>query len=635
MKSDGSVALASGGFSRRRKRMLLLAPVLGALLWLVMSRRFGEPPAAPEPAQPKRARPSAAHHELPGLREAAPESGIDFRMSFLPQEQGEAFKVNLYDHGSGLAIADYDGDGDEDLLFLNQLGTNGLYRNLGDGQFENATADAGEVGLGDRVCVGAAFGDYDNDGDQDLYITSTRGGNVLFQNQGGGRYREVTEEAGVPLVAHSQTPAFFDYDNDGYLDLFVTNTARWTTDNFDEEARYYRGAADLWTHVYRMEDRESNVLFHNNRDGTFSDVTAAAGLAGNGWSGDVAAFDFDDDGHLDLLVTNMFGMSQLYRNDGHGHFADVAAEALRRTSLGAIGCKAFDYNNDGRMDLFIADMHSDMWLGYRDAHLVQPRKKFGHLFGPAVEVYPDKLVNESLLAERLQLDYDKLLFGNSLFRNDGAGRFAEVSDPAGMETFWPWGVAVGDFDNDGDEDAFLPSGMGYPYFYWPSALMLNNGDGTFTDRAAEEGIEPPREGQFLAERIGGNQAARSSRCTATADFDGDGRLDLVVNNFNDRPYYFRNEFPSRHYVAFRLRGTRSNRDAIGAVARLYRGDRVMTRQVPCTGGYLSQSSKVLHFGLGDSDSIDRVEIRWPSGTRQVLKAPPADRLNKVTEPDGP
>src|SRR5262249_55670830 len=189
------------------------------------------------------------------------------------------------------------------------------------------------------------------------------------------------------------------------------------------------------------------------------------------------------------------------------------------------------------------------------------------------------------------------------------------------ETFWSWGIATGDFDNDGFEDVYLPSGMGYPYFYWPSSLMMNNGDETFTDRAEAAGIEPPARGPFLAEKIGGKPAARSSRCAAVADFDGDGRLDLVTNNFNDQPYYFRNAFSRRSYVAFQLKGTRSNRDAIGALVRVYVGKEVMVRQVQAAGGYLSQSSKTVHFGLGDRKAIDRVEIRWPSGLQQRIDHP--------------
>src|SRR5262249_40707791 len=157
-----------------------------------------------------------------------------------------------------------------------------------------------------------------------------------------------------------------------------------------------------------------------------------------------------------------------------------------------------------------------------------------------------------------------VIFGNTFFRRLRSGRFEEVSDKAGLETWWPWGIATGDFDNDGYEDVFLPSGMGYPFYYWPHALMMNNGDGTFTDRAAELGVEPPRGGRYLEERIGGRRAARSSRSAAAADFTNSGRLDVVTNNFNDRPYYFRNRFPRKNWVSFRLTGGMTPRDRSGA-----------------------------------------------------------------------
>jgi hypothetical protein len=176
--------------------------------------------------------------------------------------------------------------------------------------------------------------------------------------------------------------------------------------------------------------------------------------------------------------------------------------------------------------------------------------------------------------------------------------------------------------------------MGFPFYYWPNQLMMNDGDGTFTDRADSLGVEPPPGGINQERPISGRPATKSSRSAAVADFDGDGRLDIVVNNFNDRPYLFANRFPKRNWIELRLTGTRSNRDAIGAVARLFSGGTVMVRQVNPAGGYLAQSSKTLHFGLGARGKVDSIVIRWPRGTMQTVKSPAIDALLQLREPTG-
>jgi hypothetical protein len=582
----------------------------------------------------------------PPFRDVAEEAGLTWQMRFLPNEQGETFRINLYDHGCGLAVGDFDGDGHEDIYFCNQLGPNALYRNNGDGTFKDVAKEAG-VALGDRICVGATFADYDNSGRQSLFVTSTRGGNVLFKNLGDGTFKDVTKEAGLDHIGHSQTGVFFDFDNDGYLDLYLTNTAEWTSDTFDKQSRYWVGKGDFGGVIHSK--KEYNVLYHNvpvdpndpSRGRKFIDVTEKAGLKGLGWAGDAVPFDFDGDGKIDLFVTNMFGRCQLYRNNGDGTFTDVTMKVLGPTPWGALGARAFDATNSGRLDLYVVDMHSDMWMGADFDHksyamaLEYEKTRFPNRYGPLALRDPRLVEREKSLGQEIGFKSEEVVFGNAFYRNDGDGKFTERSGKADLETFWPWGIAVGDFNNDGYEDVFLPSGMGYPFYYWPNYLMMNQGNGTFRNRATEMGVEPPRHGKFLPQRINGRQAVRSSRCAVTGDFRGAGQLDIVVNNFNDRPYYFKNQLPRKNYVQFRLRGAgapRSNRDAIGAVVRLYRGKQVMTRQVPSACGYLSHSSRTLHFGLGDQKEIDRVEITWPSGARQTISNPAVNRRHDIDEP---
>jgi len=582
----------------------------------------GENAPAPTATSPP-PKPAAAK---PGFVEVGREAGLTFKMRGLPGEQGEKFKVNLYDHGSGLAVADFDGDGFDDVYFLNQLGKNALYRNDGHGHFIDVTDEAG-VGLGDRVCLAATFGDVFGDGRQDLYVTSVRGGNVLFRNLGNGKFADVTKESGLSLVAHSESALFFDYDGDGALDLFVANTAKWTNDARDASNRYYEGRDGL----FELADSpiEHNVLYHNDGHGHFTDVTAKAGVQGPGWGGDAAALDYDGDGRMDLFVGNMFGHSTLYHNEGDGTFKDVTASALGRTSWGGVGVKAFDFDGDGRLDLMSVDMHSDMWMPIGAvAPKIEEHRKYAGVNGPTP--WPD--AERRKIEERVHIRPDEVVFGNTLFRNLGNGKFEEVSDKAGVETFWPWGIAAADFDMDGNVDLFLPSGMGYPLFVWRNELLMNRGDGTFEDRGGRFGIDPPPGGPYLDEMVGGQLAPRSSRAAAVVDYDGDGRPDLLVANYNDRPYLYRNEFPRRAWAGFRLTGTKSNRDAIGALVTVRAGGRSLVRQVDAASGYLAQSTKTVFFGLGDATKIDACEIRWPSGLAQTLDAK-LNVVNAATEPN--
>ncbi len=619
-----------GGGSRPRTAGASLLALALAVPALVAGCGGDDASPPGPPAAPAKAPPAAAPG--PRFEECAEKAGLRFRTTFLRFEQGERFHINLYDHGCGLAVADYDGDGDDDVYLLNQLGRNGLFRNRGDGTFEDVTAEAG-VGLETLICSGAVFGDADGDGDRDLFVTTVRGGNVHFENLGNGSFADSTRKAGLSLVAESMGASFFDADGDGDLDLLVTNTGRWTLDDFDQGEPHFRGKETLAEVV--TSEKLRNVLYLNDGAGRFTDGTEAAGIGGNGWAGDVAVFDMEDDGDPDVYVCNMFGADSLFRNDGKGRFTDVAREVLGRTSWGSVGCRAFDADGDGRLDLLVADMHSDMWMDMDvKAAFMEPAVKYPRFLARPVAL-GWKTPAEADAFDRLTgMRGEDVLFGNTLFLNRGGGRFEEVSDRAGVETLWPWGVVEGDFDDDGPVDAFLPAGMGFPFFYWPSSLLWNRGDGTFADAAAAAGLEPPPGGTTTGTAILGIPCARSARAAATADFDGDGRLDIVQTNFNDRAFLWRNASPSARWCRLRLVGKGPNRDAVGAVARLTAGGRTQVRQVQAAGGYLSQSSNVLHFGLGGADAVEKVEIRWPDGGIQVLVDIPVDRLTEVKQEAG-
>ncbi|MFO0932979.1 MAG: CRTAC1 family protein [Planctomycetota bacterium] len=556
-----------------------------------------------------------------GMRfeEAAEAAGLRFRSSFLPREQGAAFRMNLYDHGAGLAVGDVDGDGDDDVYFCNQLGPNALFLNDGAGRFTDVTARAG-VALPDVISVAAVFGDMDGDDDVDLYVTTTRGGNVYFRNRGDGTFEDATATAGLALVAHAQQPTLFDADGDGDLDLLVMATARWTTEAFDSGTRYWQGPETILEMM--RSPVEYNHFYRNRGDGTFEYATGEARLAGPGWGSDAAVFDYDEDGDLDVFVARMFGRSTLFANDGKGHFTDVTAATLGRTSAGAVGAKVFDLDGDGRLDLFTSDMHSDMWMGYDYDPRSEPEGVKTLRFAQT----------PGTVSEQNRLLPEEVLFGNTLHRNLGRGKFVELSDAAGVETLWPWGIAAGDFDADGFEDLYLPSGMGFPFAYWRSPMLRNRGDSTFEEVSAAAGLEPLPGGPFAAEPIGGRPAAKSLRAAATADFDGDGRLDLVVTSFNDRALLFMNRSPARPWIGLRLVGPPGRRAAIGAVARVRVGPRTFVRMVQAAGGYLAQSSNTLHVGLGPAAGTPRVEVRWPDGVVQDVGALAPGRVHVVEHP---
>jgi len=568
---------------------------------------------------------------VPKFVDVLPASGITFVHHFLDSETGSSYKINPYDHGSGVFIADVNGDGLDDLYFLDFRGPNALYLNRGQLRFEDVTEAAG-VGVPRSISVGAAFGDYDGDGDADLYVTTYRGGNHLFRNRSDGTFEDVTAGSGTEYDGHSNSAQWLDHDSDGDLDLYLCNIGAFTNETISREANisFYQGESLPFTKIAQTPDRpvlgERDRLFRNDGDGKFTDIADDAGIVSTEWNGDVASADIDLDGDLDLYSSNMFGVNHLYLNEGNGRFREATASALGRTSWGGMGARFFDANGDAYPDLYVVDMHSDMWIDAKQgAQGLRPTAKFNTPLGAPNGGMVIRKPDDTFAAS--------VLFGNTFFVNDGDGTFTERSAEAGLENWWPWGIAVADLNNDGHEDVFVTAGMGFPFIYWPNHLYLGDGAGRFHERARAAGIEPPRGGETVAgAEIGGTAFTRSSRTVAASDLDLDGDVDLVVNNFNHAPYLLRNDSAQTNWIQLDLRVRGSGRPAHGARVVVRAAERTWHRWVSSGEGYLTQSSAVLHIGLGDVSELEAVEVHWlGSEAPTVIPAPEVGRRHRVQQ----
>jgi hypothetical protein len=499
----------------------------------------------------------------------------------------------------GVILIDYDRDGYPDIYFTNaptvdmaikrQTARGALYHNNHDGTFTDVTDKAGLSTPG--FAMGGAVGDYNNDGWPDLYLTCL-GGNKLFRNNGDGTFTDVTKQAGVADGRWSTGAAFGDYDGDGYLDLMVTNYVDFHLDDLPGFGSApnckYRGI-DVQCGPRGLKGA-GDALFHNNGDGTFTDVSKAAGVDDpNGYYGMSVIFsDFNNTGRPDIYVANDSTPKFLYKNLGKGKFQEIGLESGTAVSedgaeQASMGIAVGDYLHNGFPSLFVTNFSDE---------------------------YSD------------------------LYRNDGAWNFSDVSYKSGVTLpslpYVKWGTVFFDADNDGWLDLIVVAGHVYPQvdtlpsgarYKEPKVLELNQKDGTFCDASEQAGP---------ALRI-----PRVSRGLAAGDLFNDGNVDIVVEDLAGEPMILKNSgVPGRHWVSFELQGTKSNRLGIGARLKIVAGGMTQTEEIHSGGSYLSQNDLRVHFGLNTATKIETVEIHWPSGKIETLKSLDADKFYSVQEGQG-
>lgn len=562
-------------------------------------------------------------------------TGITFENRIV-DDAGKFYKAVHYDHGNGLAVADVDGDGLLDLYFSTQIGSNELWRNLGEGKFRNITSPV--LRLADKIGVSASFADTDNDGDPDLFVTTVRGGNHFFRNDGKGEFVDETQSAGLGYVGHSSSGIFFDYDKDGLLDLFLCNVGKYTTDE-KGVGGYCVGFTDAFEGHQKGKGREErSILYRNVGENRFEDVSEKTGLVDQSWTGDAAPFDYDGDGWTDLYVLSMQGNDEIYRNLGGERFEKVSRKVFPKTSWGAMGIQIFDFDNDGRQDVFVTDMHSDMSQGET------PNR--------------EKAKADIQWGEEMLETGGASLFGNAFYRSLGEGKYEEISDKIGAENYWPWGLSSGDLNADGFADVFITSSMNFPFRYGVNSVLLNVGGKRFADCEFVLGVEPRRGGRTAKPwfRVdpqgedGGNKyveelelkepteiwGAVGSRSSAIFDLDQDGDLDVVTNEFHDGPMVLRSNLSEQlggelNWLGVKLVGSKSNRDGLGSVVKVTAGGKTFTQVNDGVSGYLSHSLIPLYFGLGEAGGVEKVEVTWPSGVQQVVEGLELGKTHTIQE----
>lgn len=570
------------------------------------------------------------------------ESGIKFE-HFANPDGTKTYKPVHYDHGNGLAVADVDNDGLIDIYFVSQVGKGGLWRNLGNGQFEDITNKAGLDITDTKSCVSASFADIDNDGDADLYISVIREGNFLFENQGDGTYKDISKISKTDFHGHSSGITFFDFNKDGLLDIFVSNVGIYTTNerrSFQVNGKtysYYVGINDSFAGHLKPERGEASVLYQNMGNNIFKNVTQSMGIVEESWSGDAVAMDGNNDGYPDLYLTNMQGNDEYYENDKGNRFIKKSRKLFPKTSWGAMGIAVFDFNNDGQQDIYVTDMHSDMG---ENAALSLDMEKVKRSVFPAAYLK----TNGTSIA------------GNSFFKKIGKNQYQEISEQINAENYWPWGLSAGDLNADGFTDVFVCKSMNYPFRYTENLILLNENGQRFLDSEYILGIEP-RKGSAYAKswfeldcdgadkdhrdchKKRGKQTiygALGTRSSVIFDYDNDGDLDIITNEYNDRPMVLNSNLSKKNELNFlkiKLQGTTSNRDGLGAVVTVKTRNQTYTKVHDGKSGYLAQSSFPLYFGLGEASVIESIDVTWPSGEKDLINTDTIqlNQLNVLTE----
>jgi enediyne biosynthesis protein E4 len=584
-----------------RRRRLLILTTLGATVFVatgaVVALRRGSHAPVYRPGEADADITSDLTRNLPSdyprvrFSDATAGAGISFR-----QFSGTRSSQLPEDMGSGAAWADYDNDGWLDLAIANEAGpltmTDAeraasparvtLYQNRGDGTFLDVTTRAG-IDLR-AWAMAVAWADYDNDGHRDLLVT-TYGTNHLFHNEGDGTFTERSVVSGIAGPRGFWTGAAWgDYDRDGYLDLYITGYVRYERPRVTGTEKYdVENPASINPSSFRPE---RNLLYHNNRDGTFTEVARHAGVVDTLGRGLAAAWvDFDEDGWPDLYVANDVSDNVFYRNRGDGTFQDLSHAARVADYRSAMGIAVGDWDADGDQDMFLTH-----WLAQEDAlysnQLMQLRSRALHAGGGAARSAPVVLFSD---------DADRNGLGQSTLDNVG------------------WGTSFVDYDNDGTLDLFVVNG----------STLQNRDDTTHLvpERNQLFWNRDPREGFYDVSAVAGPAFAepRVGRGAAFGDYDNDGDVDVFIVNHDAPGLLLRNDGGNaRHWLQVELRGTHSNRDGIGARIRVvHAGGRADVRQVGAQASYLSQNSLVETFGLGAAERVDSVEVTWPSGARDV------------------